>query len=86
MALRTLAAQQRPLRSGSAGGLSTLDLARRPLLQVRANSGLQLTVTHPPSIHLSTHPTHSKGLPAAGCSARSIQMNQTWPTLSKCLV
>ena len=53
MALRTLAAQQKPLRSGSAGGLSTLDLARRPFLQVRANSGLQLS--HP-SIHPSIHP------------------------------
>lgn len=58
MALRTRATQQRPLHSGSAGGLSTLGPAHRPLLQVRASHRLHLLVTQFIStIHLSLHPS-----------------------------
>lgn len=56
MALRTLEAQRRPLHSGSAGDLSTLGPAHRPLLQVRASRRLHLSVTLPPAIHPSLHP------------------------------
>lgn len=57
MALRTLAARQKPLRSGSAGDLSTLGLAHRPLLWVRVSSGLRLTVTPSPALHPYVRPS-----------------------------
>lgn len=56
MALRIQEAQRRPLRSGSAGDLSTLGPAHRPLLQVRASRRLHLSVTFSPAIHPSLHP------------------------------